>query len=82
MAVVRFERAAAQTVRLQPTELICKYRFGRLNDGRRVLQLDTHGSSHRQLEGKASQTLQIPEAQARELWELLGAQFGFGTGKS
>lgn len=72
-----FEPAASQTVRLQPTQCLCKFRVGQLADGRRVLQLDTHGSSERQEQGKQSQTLQIAEAQARELWDLLGSQFGF-----
>ena len=83
MAVVTgFEPSAAQTVRLQPTELTCEFRVGRLSDGRRVLQLDTSGSAQQQEQGKKSQTLQFPEAQARELWELLGTHFGFGTGKA
>lgn len=79
--VTGFEPAGTQSVRLQPTRCICKFRVGRLTDGRRVLQLDTHGSSERQEQGKQSQTLQIPEAQARALWDLIGSQFGFTDGK-
>lgn len=78
MAFVKgFVRAASETLRIQPTTVICRYKVGRVAEGAKVLQLDTHGSEIRELPGKVSQTLQLDEARARELWELLGTEFRF-----
>lgn len=77
MAFVKeFARSGSASVRVQPTQVICRYRTGDAS-GTRILQLDTHGSEQRELPGKVSQTLQLDEARARQLWELLGREFGF-----
>lgn len=47
------------------------------HDGRRMVQIDTHGSSDRAVPGKLSQTIQLDEKSARELWEILGSHFSF-----
>jgi hypothetical protein len=47
--------------------------------GAKLLQIDTYGSDVRQMPGKVSQTLQFDEARARQLWEVLGREFGFGA---
>jgi 5-methylcytosine-specific restriction protein B len=40
-----------------------------------VLQLDTYGSDERQIQGKVTQTIQMDEAAARRLMELLEETF-------
>lgn len=72
--LVRGERAS---LRIQPTQVVCRYTVGALPDGRKLLQLDTHGSEDRELPGKLSQTLQLDEETARALWALLGREFKF-----
>jgi len=44
-------------------------------DGKRYLQLDTHGRSDREMPGKISQTLQFDEHSGRALKSLLEAMF-------
>ena len=61
---------------LQPTQVECRYMVKEIN-GRMFLQLNSYGSDQRQIPDKLSQTLQFDEASARELWEVLGRNFGF-----
>ena len=78
MAVItRFERSEKNTVGTHPTDVVCYYTLGRTLDDRRILQLDTRGSRNRQKSDGVSQTFQLNEEQARQLWEILVAEFGF-----
>jgi hypothetical protein len=43
--------------------------------GEKILQLDTHGSSTRQIIGKVSQTLQFDEAGAKQLLVVVKRAF-------
>ena len=45
------------------------------NDGRRILQLDTFGTSGRQITGKMSQSLQFDEQSAKDLLNLIREAF-------
>lgn len=65
-------------LKLQPTRVSAHYGIFR-RDGRSFLQLDTYGSKARQDPGKQSQTLQFTEDSARELWAMLGREFGFSS---
>jgi hypothetical protein len=47
------------------------------NEGRKFIQIDTLGSSDRQMLGKLSQTIQLDQTSAHELWRLLGSYFDF-----
>ncbi|WP_421730645.1 hypothetical protein [Brevundimonas sp.] len=47
------------------------------NDGRKFIQIDTLGSSDRQMPGKLSQTIQLDQTSAHQLWRLLGTHFDF-----
>ncbi len=58
-----------------PTELSAKYMVAEC-DGKKVLQLNTYGSPHREYPGKLSQTLQFNENSARELLAVLQDEFG------
>lgn len=44
-------------------------------DGRKILQLDTYGSAERKFQGKVSQSIQLDEARARELLEIIRCAF-------
>jgi hypothetical protein len=49
------------------------------HDGQQpVLQIDTYGTAAREKPGKLSQTIQLSESSAKELWALLGETYGFG----
>ncbi|MGQ3214090.1 MAG: methionyl-tRNA formyltransferase [Shinella sp.] len=46
-------------------------------DGRKLMQISTYGRPDRQDVGKLSQTIQLDEVAARELFEIMKAEFGF-----
>ncbi len=46
-------------------------------DGRRLMQISTYGRDSRQDVGKLSQTFQLDESAARELFEILKSEFSF-----
>ena len=46
-------------------------------DGRRLLQVSTYGRDSRQDVGKLSQTFQLDEDAARQLFEILKSEFSF-----
>jgi hypothetical protein len=78
MAIIeRFERLNQKTFRIQPTAVVCHYAVFEPDAGKRILQLDTHGSKSRDIPGKVSQTLQLDQNQARALWEILRTEFDF-----
>ncbi|WP_300435675.1 hypothetical protein [uncultured Mameliella sp.] len=45
--------------------------------GEKVLQLDSYGSPNRALPGKVSQSLQLDEKAAKQLFEILRQDFGY-----
>ncbi|MCA1240899.1 methionyl-tRNA formyltransferase [Stappia stellulata] len=45
--------------------------FVQKSEGRILIQIDTHGSEHRKLEGKVSQSIQLDDVSARELLGIL-----------
>ncbi len=49
--------------------------FGR--DDRVLLQIDTYGRPGREIPGKKSQTIQLNEAGAKQLYEIMKREFGF-----
>jgi hypothetical protein len=46
-------------------------------DGRRFLQIDSYGRAAREMPGKKSQSIQLDEKSARELFDILRDAFGF-----
>lgn len=56
------------------TEVQCGYSVGQVDD-KRILHLETYGSSTRQRPGKVSQSLEFDEAAARELLHILRSSF-------
>jgi len=49
----------------------CRYSIFSSSDGSQILQLDTLGSPERKIAGKVSQSLQLSEASAKKLLEIL-----------
>jgi hypothetical protein len=47
-------------------------------DSRTFIQIDTYGTSERQIPGKKSQSIQLGEAGASALYQILKKEFRFG----
>jgi hypothetical protein len=73
VAVIREFFQSKGPAREHPTEVECGWQV--VVDSRRLLQLSTYGSDQRAREKKVSQTLQLDEARARELLEILVTTF-------
>ena len=71
--IVSFEEVAAGNDRLHGP-VHCGYKIFVGSEGP-ILQMDTYGSTERQIEGKVSQTLQIDRSAAKQLLELLCKAF-------
>jgi len=75
MAFIKAFLAGNKTrVTTHPTQVVCSYTVVEVA-GKRLMQLDTHGSSDREFPGKLSQTLQIDEQGAAELTAILKRSF-------
>lgn len=77
MAKIRGFQRGHDNPKLHPTEVVGTFHVGVSDNGKRLFQLDTSGSEERQIQGKISQTLQLDEVAARQLWEILGKEFNF-----
>ena len=62
--------------RRHPTGTVCRYAVGRSN-GQRILQLNSYGSATREHPEQFSQTLQFDARTARQLYDVIRAEFGF-----
>jgi len=47
------------------------------DSNKRYVQIDTYGSTTRQVPGKISQSIQLDEASAKQIWLILGKEFSF-----
>jgi len=72
--IVGFEKDDREFRSLHPTEVVCKYILTEM-DGRKVLQLNTYGSSDRENPNKLSQTIQLDESAAQQLLSILRSEF-------
>ncbi|MBL8571191.1 MAG: hypothetical protein JNK84_19125 [Phreatobacter sp.] len=77
MAIItRFEKAPGDG-RLHPTQVVAKVKtFGDASKSP-IVQIDTMGSSEREIPGKLSQTIQLTEDSARQLFEILRETYRF-----
>ncbi|MEU4036608.1 hypothetical protein [Streptomyces collinus] len=74
MALIKeFQSVSSESQRLHGP-VTCGYRTF-TTAGRRVLQLDTYGSTDRQIPDKISQSVQLDEAAARELLKIIQNSF-------
>jgi hypothetical protein len=46
-------------------------------DGRRFIQIDSYGRDEREIPGKKSQTIQLDQDGARQLYTILKSEFNF-----
>jgi len=77
MAIVtRFEKVPGNG-RLHPTQVVAKVKtFG--DPGRApIIQIDTMGSNEREIPGKLSQTIQLTEDSARQLFDIIRNAYRF-----
>ncbi len=72
-----FVLAGRKTLSRHPTQVTCRYAVDITAGEAKLVQLDTYGSSVREIPGKVSQTLHLDEKAARKLWEILGREFKF-----
>lgn len=75
MARVRTLSKGNQTLKLHRTDVDCYFQVLHDDQGRPILHLSTFGSDSRASDPKSSQSLQIDEAMAAELVELLRDTF-------
>lgn len=74
MALIRsLQQTSADRTSLH-RETDCGWRTFTVN-GTRILQLDTYGSDERAIAGKVSQSIQVDEANARELVAIIRTTF-------
>ncbi|MBC7284541.1 methionyl-tRNA formyltransferase [Hoeflea sp.] len=77
MAVIKsFKLGKGNRVTLHPTQVVATVYYQEY-DGRKILQIDTHGSDDREIPDKVSQTIQLDESSAQQLFDLLKKDFGF-----
>lgn len=77
MAWVRDIESKLGDGRIQPTEVIAHLKIFETQEGTKILQLDTYGSSERAMPGKQSQTLQFGEESAFKLFKALQKTYDF-----
>ncbi|MEW9615746.1 MULTISPECIES: hypothetical protein [unclassified Shinella] len=73
--ITHFQRD--QMDRLQLHDEVDAKLFVQNYDGRKLVQISTYGRSSRQDVGKMSQTFQLDEEAARQLFGIMKAEFGF-----
>jgi hypothetical protein len=72
--ITRFEKQEPNRKNIHKTNVVCKY-FTLERDGVHVVQLNTYGSSDREMPDKLSQTIQIGRKEAAELIAILKDEF-------
>ena len=63
--------------KLQPTEVIAYVKVFQTDDRTSIVQIDTYGSSEREMPNKQSQTLQLGRETAKQLYDLLNETYNF-----
>lgn len=77
MAVIKsFKRGRRDVLKLHPTQVVATLHFQE-RDGRKILQIDTHGSDEREIPDKVSQTIQLDENAASDLFRIMKKDSGF-----
>lgn len=75
--IVSFEPHTLKRPQTHKTHVPCFWSIVDPGDGTRLLQLDTRGSSKREMPGKLSQTVQLDRKSAEQLFAILKREFGF-----
>ncbi|HEY9212793.1 MAG TPA: hypothetical protein VIQ29_08050 [Ancylobacter sp.] len=63
--------------KLQPTQAVAFVRVFDTEGSTHIVQIDTHGSDERENPGKLSQTIQLGEEAARQLFDIFKDTYGF-----
>ena len=63
--------------KIQPTRLSAIAKVFETEPGTKIVQLDTFGSADRQMPGKQSQTLQLGQEAAEQLFRILKETYDF-----
>lgn len=63
--------------KIQPTQVVAVVKVFETEGESRVVQIDTHGSDDREIPGKLSQTIQMGEEAAEQLFIILKDTYGF-----
>jgi hypothetical protein len=74
--ITSFERKAGSG-KLHPTQLVAHVKVFRTEGDLPIIQIDTLGSEDREKPHKQSQTIQIGEESARQLYLILKETYGF-----
>jgi hypothetical protein len=74
--VTSFQKEKASG-RIQPTQVDAIVKIFNTQDDRIVVQIDTRGSEDRENPGKQSQTLQLGEEAAKQLFDILKQTYNF-----
>ncbi|MCB4767815.1 hypothetical protein LGR54_04295 [Ancylobacter sp. Lp-2] len=63
--------------RLQPTQVVAVVKVFETDNSTPIVQIDTHGSDDREIPGKLSQTIQLGEETAKQLFDIFKETYGF-----
>ncbi len=63
--------------KLQPTQVTAYVKVFQTDDRNSIIQIDTYGSSDREMPNKQSQTLQLGREAAKQLYDLLSETYNF-----
>lgn len=74
MALIKNYQSVSSDAQRVHRPVTCGYRAFTV-DGRRILQLDTYGSTERKILDKVSQTIQLDADSARELLMIIEESF-------
>lgn len=74
--ITSFKRGKRDRLSIHRTEIPATVYF-QDKDGKKLLQIDTLGSKEREMPDKVSQTIQLDEKAARELFDIIKGEFGF-----
>ncbi len=69
--ITQFEKLETMTSNRPHTKVECGYRVVNTSRDEVLLQLDTYGSDGRQIPGKTSQSVQLDEAAALDLVQII-----------
>jgi hypothetical protein len=74
--IVRFDEKSGSGKR-QPTDVVAQVKVFDVSGSTLIVQIDTFGSDDREIPGKQSQTLQMGEEAAAQLFRILQKTYGF-----
>ncbi len=74
--ITKFEQDSRNFKSIHPTTVTAKYIIDN-SANKTTIQINTYGSDNREIPDKLSQTIQLDEAAAKQLFEILKKNFRF-----